>query len=299
MLCSNSYVKEIKKLNIDLHDKKINTNYLDKILEDLSRFESETKDICFPIGFNSIRNYYSKSYLQILGFSVVQDYVCRKDKLDIVYRTLENLGYKEIENPFLIEVRCGDGKVELLNSCPEEKVFIKKENGLENYIAIFPENSKYYKVKGKKIIEETIILPEDPRKLTILHKLYRFNIKDFTDLLFLSLEYPKSFEEIEERDITNFISTYSRLVNVKEEEIRYKIQNNLANLISSLEKIRKYRDLIKKRCCFSLEELGVSFSDKKIILHLYTLFLSKGEELFSGYKELERILKIVKKSEEE
>lgn len=300
MFCSDSYVKEVKKKNIDIHNKKINTEVLDEILKDLDEFESKTKNMCFPVGFNSIRNYYNRLYLQISKFSIIQNYICKRDGLEIAYKVIESLGYKEVENPFIIEIKCGDGKIEILNSCPEEKVFIKRGNGLENYIAIFPENSKYFKVKGKKIIEEKMILPEDSRKFTVLYKLYRFNTRDFTDLLFLNLEYPKIFEEIDEKELNNFISTYSRLINIREEEMIQRIQSNLINLISNLEKIKKYRYIIKERCCSSFEDFDIPFSDKNLVLYLYYLFLSKkDEELFSGYRELDRILKIIKKSKKE
>lgn len=297
MLCLDSYIKEVKKQNINLHEKRISSQFLDKILRDLDIFEEKTREICYPLGFNAIRKYYSRFFFNISDFSAIQDYVCRRENIEIAYNVLKELGYKQVENPFIIEVKCGDGKEVILNSCPEEKVFLKKENSLENYITIFPENAKYYKIKGKQIVEENIILPENPVTFTILYKLYRYNKKDFTDLMFLILESPEVFEEMKEFDIKNFVLKYSKAAGIEEKILVDNLYKNLNNLYDNLEKIRNYYEIVKKGCCYSLESFGISFSNKYFSIYLLLLFLNKKEKIFLGYEQIKRILEIIKKVE--
>ncbi|MEM4511603.1 MAG: hypothetical protein QXD25_02215, partial [Nanopusillaceae archaeon] len=85
MLCLESSVKQIKKPDTYLKEQKIKYKNLDEMLEDLDVFESKTKDICCAIGFNAIRKFYDITYIRLGGISMIQDYVCKREKIDIVY----------------------------------------------------------------------------------------------------------------------------------------------------------------------------------------------------------------------
>ncbi|MEM4571379.1 MAG: hypothetical protein QW038_02065 [Nanopusillaceae archaeon] len=291
MLCLDSSIKHIKKKGIDLHDKKIYGKNLDLIIEELSIFESKTKDLCYPIGINALRKNYNINYLKISGMSAIQDYVCRRENIEYIYNVLKELGYNEIENPFIIEVECENRKIEVLSSCSEEKVFKKDEI----YIAIFPERSIYYKIKGRKILEETIIIPKDAEKFTIFSKILRYNKKDFTDIIFLALESGNIFNKIDEKDVLNFVFDYSEAARLDRRDLINQLYLNLVDLLDNLERIIEYRNRIFSSCCYSPNDFNVSFVTDALNLYLFNVFNTKKEhELLIGYSELKRIMEIIK-----
>lgn len=293
MLCLESSIKQIKKPDTYLKEQKIKYKNLDEMLEDLDVFESKTKDICCAIGFNAIRKFYDITYIRLGGISMIQDYVCKREKIDIVYDILKDLDYEEVENPFVIKVICENGKEEILNSSPEEKIF-KKRNS-DAYIAIFLENSIYYKVRGRKIIEEKIIMPKNAEIFTILYKIYRYNKKDFTDLIFLFLESGEVFSKINEDNLKEFILDYSRAAKINKKEIIKVLYKNLNNLMENINKIKTYTVLIHTMPRLSLEDYGIQFIEKSLYLYFSSLMLEKGDRPFENYKELERIRSIIEK----